>query len=33
MKAVNITIHDAIAGKNPVSKNVFSAEIKQVDAT
>ena len=28
----NIVIHDAIEGKNFVSKNVFSAEIKQDDA-
>ena len=33
VQAINIAIHDAIERKNPVSKNVFSAGIKQVDAT
>jgi flavin-binding protein dodecin len=32
VQAINIAIHDAIERKNPVSKNIFSAEIKQVDA-
>jgi glucokinase-like ROK family protein len=32
VQAINIAIHDAIERKNPVSKNVFSAEIKQDDA-
>ena len=33
VQAINIAIHDAIERKNPVSKDVFPAEIKQVGVT
>lgn len=33
VQAINIAIHDAIERKNPVSKDVFPAKIKQVDVT